>query len=137
MAKLTNKKYQEYKAININGFKVNLGRLLYQFAHGDQYPELRQSVLKENNIELILSIDYFKFYDGHGEYRIKASENKIEGNFLISGTGYFEKAYHQEQTVKGQKFNFNHLKELANKFNIDELKQTALKDYETFKSNKN
>jgi hypothetical protein len=40
MAKLTKKKFDEYKNTEVNGFKVNLSKLVYNFAHGDEYPQM-------------------------------------------------------------------------------------------------
>lgn len=133
MAKLTTKKYQEYKAINENGFKVNLGKLAYQFAHGDEYPQLQMTVQRTDKILLDVVVSFFKYYGGEGEYRIKASEHKIEGNMLVTGTGFFQKKYYEERTEKGKRFNLKYLKELCHKFNQDELKNKILKDYEEYK----
>jgi hypothetical protein len=56
MAKLTKKKYLEYKAINIQGLTINIGRLLHQFAYGDEYPQFNIIFLENENIQLDFTV---------------------------------------------------------------------------------
>ena len=139
MAKLTKKKFLDYKNAKENGFIVNLHKLIYQFAYGDEYPKFQQSIYTEENedetIKIYIEISFFKFNSGRSEYRIKAQEwsfNK-ELKYGVSGTGYFEKTYHKED---GGRFSFKHLKELCHMYKADEIKETVLKDYEDYKIKK-
>jgi hypothetical protein len=135
MSKMTEKKFNEYKIINENGFKIDLNKLMYQFAHGDEYPQMRQIISNDNITKIVLTVSFFKFYDGSGEYTIKAEEYKInkETSFMVGGTGYFNKTYFEEKTIKGTRFNLNKIKELCNKFNMLDLKANILNDYAMYK----
>jgi hypothetical protein len=145
MAKITEKKFNEYKEINknggVNGFKINLYSILYQFAHGDEYPKFSNLILDDDKIQIVASVTFFKYYRGNGEYVIKVNEYKKskdkDNKFMITGTGYFEKEYLKIETLKGENFSFKTLKDLCNKFDIEELKTQALKDYDAYKNNKN
>ena len=139
MAKLTKKKFLDYKNAMENGFLVNLYRVLHPFAYGDEYPQFTKKVYtKEERNEtrnIYIEISFFKFNSGRSEYRIKAQEwsfNK-ELKYGVSGTGYFEKTYHKED---GGRFSFKHLKELCHMYKADEIKETVLKDYEDYKIKK-
>ena len=136
MARLTKKKYLEYKAININGLTVNIGRLLHQYAYGDEYPQFNIILLENEKIQLDFTISYFKFYDGRGEYRIKVAEyKKSEGSKILTSTSdrNFQKTYFTETTLKGVRFSFKRLKEICQGLDFKELKTTILNDYEAFK----
>ena len=95
MAKLTEKKFNEYKAINIDGFRVDLHKIMHQFACGDEYPQLSQIVYNDDNKQIIITASYFKFYGGTGEYRVAANEfrKSKESMFMMGGTGKFNKKY--------------------------------------------
>ena len=138
MAKLTEKKFNEYKQININGFKVDLHKLMYQFAHGDEYPQMRLTILNTETEQIIITVSFFKFYGGTGEYTIKANQFKKSSDpnnrYMIGGTGKFEKVYHLEETDAKTKFSFKHIQELCSKFDIEEFTRTILNDYEIYKN---
>jgi len=130
MAKLTTEKIKKYREINENGFKINISSLIYQFAHGDEYPKFEKEVYKDNKTVLKIEISFFKFYDKSSEYRIKVIEYRKENGFLICGLGTFEKFILKEENEK-HKFNFNYLKGLCNK--IDKKNELEiLEEYKLF-----
>jgi len=135
MSKMTEKKFNEYKIINENGFKIDLNKLMYQFSHGDEYPQMRQIISSSDTNKIVLTVSFFKFYDGSGEYTIRAEEYKInkETSFMVGGTDYFNKTYYEEKTINGVRFSLKKIKELCNKFNMQDLKVNILNDYETYK----
>ena len=135
MAKLTKKKYLEYKAININGLTVNICRLLHQYAFGDEYPQFNIILLNNENIQLDFTVSYFKFYDGRGEYRIKVAEyEQSEGSKILTSTSdrNFQKTYFTETTLKGVRFSFKRLKEICQGLDLCELKTQILYDYSVY-----
>jgi hypothetical protein len=134
MAKISKKKFDEYKAVNENGFKVNLGSILHQFAFGDEYPKLYIIVKETDTLLLTIDITFFKYHGGESEHKIEGIEREKSTNMLIGGTGYFKKNYFVERNKKGQRFSFKYLKELCYQFNIEELKREVLHDYEEKKN---
>jgi len=133
MSKLTREKIKKYSEININGFKVDIGSLIYNYAHGDEYPKLEKTLLHKNNIFVKICIRFFKYYDKSSKYFIDVREYEKKDNFLISGIGKFKEIYYEEKNNK--KFNFNYLKKLCNNVN-KEFEENVLKDYEEFLNKK-
>ena len=115
---VTREKIREYLKNNENGFKVNLQKLIYPFAHGDEYPQFQKVIFDSEEKQVILKVRYFKFYGGSAEYTIEANEfqKNHNSNMMIGGSGYFNKTIYKEEQQKGR-FNFNHLKELCNTVN--------------------
>jgi len=139
MAKLTQKKFLEYKEAKENGFIINLYKVLHRFSFGDEYPQFQKTVYtnegEEKTSRIYLTVSFFKYYDRQTEYRIQASEfvfNK-DAVYGMGGTGKFEKTYHTEV---GGRFSFKYLKEMCNKFDMADIEKQILKDYEDYKNNK-
>ena len=142
MSKLTEKKFNEYKEINksggVNGFKIDLHKILYQFTHGDEYPQFKQVLFNDDNIQLILKVSYFKFYGGSAEYTIEINEFKKSKDsiYMSGGSLCYNKTLFKAEEEKSR-FSFKYLLELCNKYNIDELKKDSLKNYNDYKLKNN
>jgi len=137
MSKLTQVKFNEYKAVNENGFKVDLGKIMHQFAHGDEYPQLRQMIYNDDNTQIIITVSFFKYYNSNASYTIIAEQfaKSKDGNiFMIGGTGYYNKELFKEEIKAPARFNFKHLKELCNTIDIEDIKAEILTEYEKYKA---
>jgi hypothetical protein len=140
MGKITKKKFDEYKAINENGFMVDVTNWAYGYT---EYPTMAiivdRFIVQEDQEQiqytLEVELSYRKTYNG-GVYRIKAYEKKIQGNMTIwSSQGYFQKSYYEEITPKSQRFSMKTMRELCHKLGtVEEIKAMVEKDYAEYKA---
>lgn len=107
--KLSKKNYLKYKAININGFEIDLMSLVYGFAHGDEYPKLKKKEDTGDRIKFTCYY-YFKHYDGTGEYLCEeyfADKKEIDPSKNIN---YFIAKDRKERIIENSnRFNLNRL----------------------------
>jgi hypothetical protein len=128
MGKINLKQVKEFREFECNGFTIDVDNMVYR---GAKYPKIKNIIYTKDNIGIDVVISYYKGYKG-GEYSIRAEEYKIDGDFIVSGTGYFSKKYFTEST---ERYSIKRLKELCNQFVIEDLTKEIMQDCENWNKN--
>lgn len=116
--KMSNERYQKYKQINVNGFRVNMAALLYPVSHGDEYPKLERLIYSKDNTHLITRISFMRRYDKSVKYMTEVIEFKEDGGlFLVSDSQeQFHKVLYSEEMASGR-FSQKKLEAMAKRVN--------------------
>lgn len=105
-------RYKELRAININGYTVDIANYLYGF---DQYPKLTKKAGEQGDKELVEEIYYQKYHDGTGEYRRGSylqSKPELKPDGTLS-TCVICTNFHNESVEASNRFSLKKLQEIA------------------------
>ena len=95
-------------AVNVNGFKVDIGNYLQNPAYGCEYPALIKQTGESEGLRHYMAVKYFKYYGGRGEY------SKETYSLKKSETGWSIVQNHVETVIEqNDRYSFPHLQELA------------------------
>ena len=105
-------RYKELRAININGYTVDLANYLYGL---DEYPKLVKKAGEQGDKELMEEIYYQKYCNGTGEYR-RGSYLKSKPELKEDGklsTCVICTNFHNEPVEASNRFSLKKLQEIA------------------------
>ena len=83
------KKYAKIEAPN--GFKFDICRYLYGFAHGEEYPAFIKEIKKENGFTYYKRVYFFKYYDKSCAVFVETYSRQDDGDkwqIINSNPGY-------------------------------------------------
>lgn len=118
MKKYTVEQVKAIQAQTPNGWKLDAGALLYQFAHGDEYPKIFRTVEKTAEFEIVEYLHFFKHWNGKAEYRTHLTKFNTadEGERVRCGVVYGEKVIEQ-----ANRFNLKRLLQLAEQITAESV----------------
>jgi|GEM_PF-2597970 len=115
------KKLQAIKTSN--GFKIDLANYMYNPSSSHEYPNLIKITSQTETEKFITSVQYFKHYNGTGEYIMQTYSHKIDPNNSWSIANNSK----QTELESSNRFSLKHLIELTEAIQTETTQAIAAK----------